>query len=217
MTKEKEIKKLPISLVIICYNSGDKVQKVIEYHRPYVSEVIVVDQGSTDDTFEKLKPLCDFIVKRRCKGYSDPDRQWAYSLGNQAFILALDDDEFLQQGCLDNLENLLETGADCIWFKRNNLVDGVSITEAFGDDPQCRLWRNGAMKWPVEMHRFPEAAQNTKVLFSDSWMDHIRTLEGLKAANYSRNNVATENTKKMQDSFVTRVEKLLAQKKAENG
>ncbi len=212
----KEPTKLPISLVIICHNSADKVIKVIEYHRPYVSEVVVVDQGSTDDSYTKLKPFTDLITKRRCKGYSDPDRQWAYSLGTQPFILALDDDEFLQQDCLDNLENLLQSGSDAIWFKRNNLVDGISITEAFGEDPQCRLWKQGALKWPDQMHTYPSCANGVKTLFSDFWIDHIRTLEGLKKSNYSRNNVANPEIKRMQDEFILRCERFLSDKKVKN-
>lgn len=213
----KEIIKAPITLVIIAHNAADKLKAVVEHHRPYVSEVVICDQGSTDNTYEVASEIADLVVKRRCKGYSDPDRDWAYSIGNQPYILAMDDDEFLSQEALDALPDLIGAGIEAIWFKRANFVDEINISPSFGDDPQCRLWKRGTIFWPSQMHTFPSVKGPTAtVLFSNLWMNHYRTLEGLKKANYSRNSVAPPQIREMQDLFVQKVERYLAEQRATN-
>jgi predicted O-methyltransferase YrrM len=203
---------LPISLVAIVRNAGGRVRKLIENHRDVVSEVIIIDQYSTDGTYEEAEELADLVFQKRCKGTSDPDRNWAFSLASQPYVLYLDDDEGLTDETKKLLPEILKTGGDAFWLKRNNYVDGVSIEEILGDDPQCRLFKRGSVKFPNEIHRYPEPANGLKVHFLDCAIRHDRGLEQLKRSNKAREAVASGQAKKLQDDFVSQVETLLKEK-----
>lgn len=209
------MEKLPISLVVIIRNGKDNLKQLIETHRPLVSEVVVLDQSSTDGTFEVAKELADIAVQRRNKGYCEPDREYAISLTNQPYVLMLDDDERLSDELRDKMEQLIKSSGDVFWLRRQNFVDGVDIEEIMGEDYQCRFWKAGAVRWSDEIHKFPESAVNTKVFYIKSPIEHHRTFEGLKKANQRRNEVVREQgVVDMQNRFILGVENFLSKKAA---
>lgn len=195
----------PITLVCICRNAGGRLKKLIESHREIVSEVIVIDQFSTDGTYEEAEQLADFVVQRRCKGTADPDRNFAFSLASQDYVLYLDDDETLTEEAKKALPAILEARADAYWFKRDNWVDGVDIKEIVGDDMQCRLFKRGSLKFPSRIHTFPEPATDIKTLYLNVSIRHDRTLAQLVRANKAREAVADEEAKQLQDRFIAKV------------
>lgn len=210
------MEKLPISLVVIVRNAKENLKKLIEDHRPLVEEVVVLDQGSDDGTFDVAQELADIAVRRRNKGFCEPDREYAISLATQPYVLMLDDDERLSDELRAKLDQLIKSDGDIFWFKRQNFVDGVDIQEIMGDDLQCRFWKSGAVRWSDVMHKFPEAAMSTKVFFINSPIEHYRTLEGLKKTNLRRNEVAkNQDTIDLQNRFILGVENFLA-KQAKN-
>lgn len=204
-----ELTKLPISLVMIVHNSGGRLKDVISAHREFVSEVIVVDQSSTDGTYEEALELADLVVRRTCKGTADPDRNFAFSLANNPWVLYLDDDEKLDKAAIESLPRILESGANIVWFGRRNYVDGIDLTAEIGKDPQCRLFNKGAVEFPDQIHTYPAPAPGALVLYSNEWINHYRTLEGLKKANKARERIAGPEAKKAQTDFIARVEQLL--------
>lgn len=203
---------LPISLVCVVRNSNGRLKKLIESHRDCVSEVIVVDQHSTDGTYEEAEKYADFVIKRRCKGTADPDRNLAFSLASQSYVLYLDDDECLTEETKKALPQILEADADAYWIKRSNYVDGVDISEIAGDDIQCRLFKPGAVRFPARIHQYPEPAHNIKTFYLDCAIKHDRTLDQLKKANKAREVVADEQAKQLQDRFIASVEAYLKEK-----
>ena len=60
---------LKISVVIPCYNEEDGVRSVIESMPPYVDEVVVVDNNSTDRTGDIARSLGAVVVFQPRKGY----------------------------------------------------------------------------------------------------------------------------------------------------
>ncbi len=201
--------KLPISLIAIVRNAGGRVKKLIDNHRDIVSEVIIVDQGSTDGTYEEAVAGADRVFKRRCKGTSDPDRNWAFNLAKQPYVLYLDDDECLTDEAKDALPELIKTGADVFWFKRQNFVDGIDIQEICGDDLQCRFFKKGAVRFPDQIHRYPEMASNTKVFFLECAIRHDRSMEQMEKANRSRERIAGEKEIKLQNEFISKVKSFM--------
>jgi hypothetical protein len=208
----------PISLVAIVRNAKGRVKTLIERHKDVVAETIIIDQGSTDGTYEEALQCADKVFKRRCKGTADPDRNWAFSLASQPYVLYLDDDEYLTDAAKSKLPEIMATDAEIFWFKRSNYVDGISINEILGDDIQCRLFKKGAVRFPDQIHTYPEAAVRNsqgrpiKTFYLDVAIRHDRTLEGLKASNKAREVVADEKAKALQDKFVADVEALLKAK-----
>ena len=210
------MEKLPISLCVISHNSGSKLLELIEKHRDLVSEVIVLDQGSTDGTEDLLKGEVDVFVKRRHKGFCEPDREYCFSLAKNEYVLNLDDDEELSQELKEKLPTLIKSRGDIFFFKRKNLVDGVDIHELMGDDIQPRLWKRGSLRWGVKLHEYPEPALNTKVFFINENIVHKRTLEGLKKSNKARNRIADDLNHQKQVNFVAAVEDYVSKKRGED-
>lgn len=202
------ITKLPVTLVIICRNSAGRLKEVVDAHRELVSEVVVLDQSSDDGTWEEAQTLADYAVKRRNKGKCEGDRNLAFELGTQPWCLNLDDDEFITTDSQPLLEDAINSGADVIWFKRKNFVDGVEMS-FMGDDPQCRLFRRGAVKWADKTHTYAEKAHNATTLFSDLTINHIRTFKQIKDTHERRSMVLEPDMLKTEQHFVSEVERAL--------
>lgn len=201
---------LPITLMVIVRNAEKNLRKLIEYHRPYFKEILVAVQDSTDGTYAVASEMADVAIKRRAKGFVEPDRNYVASMANNEFVLMLDDDELLSKEALQNLPDLIQSGVDIVWFKRKNFVDGVDIFPLLGDDAQCRMWKRGSVRWSDTMHQHPEGANNAKVMFVDSPIEHYRTFETLKKSNMKRNAVAQNQQQiDMQNRFVLAVEDYL--------
>lgn len=202
------LEKLPITLIMIVRNSGDKLEKVVNAHLDVVSEVVIIDQDSTDGTFEVAKRIADFAVQRRCKGMADPDRNWAYEIGTQPWILYLDDDEFLSNESKALIPDILKAGVDCVWMKRKNFIDGVWMT-FMGDDVQCRLFKRGTLRWPDKAHTYPEKANNAVALYSDMVINHIRSFEQIIATHNHRIKALDAKSIELEKSFIEQVTEVL--------
>jgi hypothetical protein len=203
---------LPISLVAIVRNAQGRIKTLIEKHRDVVSEVVIVDQMSDDGTYEEALQYADRVYRKRAKGTADPDRNWAFSLAAQPYVLYLDDDECLTDGAKAMLPQALATEADIFWLKRENFVDGVSIEEVLGDDIQCRLFKRGSVRFPDQIHRHPEPAIGTKVFYLDCAIRHDRTMEQMLAANRAREAIAEPKDIELQRKFIAEVQALLREK-----
>lgn len=204
------MEKLPITLCIITRNSEDRIEKVINKHKDFVSQILVVDQESEDSTAQRAEGAGAFVITRRVKGTSDPDRNWLFNMADYEWVLYLDDDEYIDVQDYNELKKIMQIGVDAIWFKRTNLVDGVDIGKVLGEDLQCRLFKKGATNWADAIHTYPKCAEGVKVLFTEIPMIHERTLEGLKASNRGRNAIASPEQIKTQEGFIKQVEEVLA-------
>lgn len=196
---------LPISLCVIVHNSGGRLRKLIESHRDVVSEVIVIDQYSNDGTYEDALELADFVVQRRHKGTADPDRNWAFNLASKDYVLYLDDDEALTDESKAMLPLIIQAKADAYWFKRDNYIDGIDVREVCGDDLQCRLFKKGAVKFPSRIHKYPEPAEDIMSFYLECAIRHDRSYDQMVLSNRSREVIADEKEKKLQDDFISQV------------
>ncbi len=197
-----ELNKLPITLVMVVRNSGGRLKEVIENHRDIVSEVVVIDQSSTDGTYEEALKYADYVIKRTPKGYNEPDRNFAFQIGTQPWVLNLDDDENLTEESKKLLPEVLEYGADVIWIKRDNWFNGVSLADKIGPDPQCRLFRRGSLKWFDKAHTYPEKANNAVTFYSDLYIVHKRSFDQLVKAHAKRSRVLDENNVRAEEEYL---------------
>lgn len=187
---------------------------MLKRHRDVVDEILVIDQSSTDNTKEEAEKYADRVITRRCKGASDPDRNWLYAQARNPWVLYLDDDEYLDHNLIKNLPKLLDQDKIHIyWLKHKNLVDGVDIKAILGDDWHPRLFRKGSMRYLDQEtnvdHTYPQAATGTNVAYVNYFIVHDRSLEKIRKANRARNRVATKQQIDMQEGFIRSVEEFL--------
>jgi len=210
------MKSLPIALCIITRNSADRIESMVEKHRKVCDEIIIADQSSTDGTWEIVQKIADLPIKRRCKGASDPDRNWLYALSKSPWILYLDDDEYLPPETIKALPKLIKDNVHVYWFKHRNLVDGIDTKEVSGDDYHPRLFKKGSLRYIDQQtnvdHTFPEPANNAIVAYTDYYIVHDRTMEKIIKANRNRNKVATPQQIQMQENYIDKLHVFFAKR-----
>lgn len=197
-----ELQKLPVSLVMIVHNSGGRLKEVIKAHRDIVSEVIVIDQGSTDGTYEDAVEVADTVYTRRHKGAPDPDKNFAYSLGTQEWVLALDDDEMLQEESKAQLASILKSGGDVVWIKRKNFINGVDMFKLIGHDPKCKLFKKGALEFEDNPRTYPTKGSNAVAYYSSLWIDHKRNFDTILKHHELRLPLLDDSQRKTEEEFI---------------
>jgi len=83
-----------ISAYMIAYNSGATIELALQSVRPFVNEMIIINQGSTDRTGEIAKKYATHYEERdKPLGFPEPDRQYAMDTAKYRWILIVDADE----------------------------------------------------------------------------------------------------------------------------
>jgi len=80
-----------ISLVIPCYNEEKGIENILSAKPWFIDEVIVVDNGSTDNTAEVARRRGAIIVHERIRGYGRA-LQSGFSKASGDIIISLDGD-----------------------------------------------------------------------------------------------------------------------------
>ncbi|MBR4632465.1 MAG: glycosyltransferase family 2 protein [Elusimicrobia bacterium] len=87
---------MKISLVMIAKNEEKNIAKSLESVKDLVSEIIIVDSGSTDNTNKIAQSYRAKIFKRQFDNFS-AQKNYALSLALNEWVLHLDADEVLSQ------------------------------------------------------------------------------------------------------------------------
>lgn len=112
-------KQLLISIIVPCYNTKDYIEQCLDslIHQSYKNlEIILVNDGSTDDTDAKIQPyLSDdrirYIIQEN-KGLSGA-RNTGLDIMKGEYVCFVDSDDFLHKDYVKTLyENLIKTDAD---------------------------------------------------------------------------------------------------------
>jgi len=130
-----------ITLCCITLNEEKEIKEFIEYHRPYVDKVVMVDGGSKDRTVEIASPLVDDLIIRKFDGHYSNQANRCTERAKTDWIFLVDCDERAEIGLLKNLRNLInQEEVDCWGIPRKNYIDGAYDPEHF-PDYQERLYR----------------------------------------------------------------------------
>jgi glycosyltransferase involved in cell wall biosynthesis len=108
-TNEKINKNLSISAFIISKNEGDRISQAIKSLASWVSDTVVVDSGSTDDTIEVAKESgADKVVYNEWGGYGK-QKSYAESLCKNDWIINIDADEEVSCKLKDEILALIKS------------------------------------------------------------------------------------------------------------
>jgi len=115
-----------ITVCILAKNARSTIAKTLESTSSF-SEVIVLDNGSTDDTVEIAKHFSNVrVIETPFIGFG-PLRNKATSLASNDWILALDTDEVLSMPLLKELQVLTLTSNTVYALSRENYYNGKHI------------------------------------------------------------------------------------------
>lgn len=138
-----------ISATILTLNEESHIGACIDSLRGIADEIIVVDSGSTDSTVKICVERGCRVVERKMQGYG-AQRQYATSLANHTYVLAIDADEELSPRAQESLRTLKEEGFKHrgYSFPRLNFYCGQAVRHCgWYPDIQVRLFDRRYANW----------------------------------------------------------------------
>ena len=125
---------IKMTIVIPVYNAEkylDQCLNSIMYRKPIDVEVIVVDDGSTDKSFDICKKYEDLsknirVFHKNNTGVSDT-RNFAIKKANGKYITFVDSDDFLSDDYYNVILNDLEDDKDIYFFEYNQVLTNRKI------------------------------------------------------------------------------------------
>jgi len=93
---------------IIIRNEEKRIGTLLSILRPYMDQIVVVDQESTDSSAYIARGWADKVLHDKCTGYADSSRQLAMDNTNTDWILTIDADEFPTNRFLKQLPEFVE-------------------------------------------------------------------------------------------------------------
>lgn len=151
--------KLPVTLCVSTRNAAADLDGCIQSVKSWVSEIVVVDMQSTDQTVAIAEAHGAKVVRVPAAGWAEPGRQAGIDAAGQPWILVLDADE--RAGA--NLGTVAAAFAgrddiDGVWLARQNFQFGWWVPQSgLWPDWQLRLFRRTRAQWPG--HRTHVGAQ----------------------------------------------------------
>ncbi len=139
-----------ISVAMITYNSASTLDKVLAAASLVASEIVLVDNGSTDATLQIAKNYGAKVYSEEWKGYG-PQKNSALAKCSGDYILALDSDEVLSEVLIDCLQGFKKSNTtllEVFEIRRENYVFKKKVR--FGgwrNDYTVRLFKRGIGKF----------------------------------------------------------------------
>ncbi|PLZ97231.1 glycosyl transferase family 2 [Fischerella thermalis CCMEE 5268] len=126
-----------VSVIIPCFNAArwlaETIDSCLQQTYPNI-EIIVIDDGSTDNSLEILKSYGDKIIWENCSHQGgNHARNFGFALSKGEYIQFLDADDYILPEKIERQVRFLETtGVDVVygdWRYKHHLPDGTSYLD----------------------------------------------------------------------------------------
>ena len=157
---------LPVSAFIIAHNEEDRISRAISSLRGWVSEIIVVDSGSTDNTRKIAEDLSARFIENEWRGFGEQKR-FAESMCRERWLFNVDADEEVTPQLRDEIIALFANG--------HPACDGYAVfaADVFPHEDKPAAWAGG--KW------FTRLYDREKGRFADSTVhDNVAMQQGAR-------------------------------------
>ena len=136
------------SIVIICKNEEAAIERVLQSVAGLTDDVLVYDNGSTDNTLEILKRYNVRIHQGQWLGYGKT-KKLAVDLAKYDWVLSIDADEAPDKELQASLRNLSFTDANTVYqFEFKNLLGEKHLRWGeWGKDRHIRLFNRKVVNW----------------------------------------------------------------------
>jgi glycosyltransferase involved in cell wall biosynthesis len=142
-----------VSVVVSVFN-GEKVLDECLKSVSWASEIIVVDNSSTDKTLEIAKKYTDKIFTKQNNLMLNVNKNFGFSKASGEWILSLDADEQITPELAGEIESEIRNQKSEIsgyWIPRKNIIFGKWMEHTgWYPDHQLRFFRKGKGKFPEE-------------------------------------------------------------------
>lgn len=159
---------IPLTVVILARNEAERIEACVRSVL-WAAEVLVVDDGSTDDTAARAEVLGARVVRRKMD-IEGRHRNWASQQARYDWILSVDADERVTSALAAEIEALFAAGAPPLAhyaIPRRNFIGAHWVRYGgWYPSPQVKLFDRRAFRWE-------EAAVHPRA-FCDSPCGYLR-------------------------------------------
>lgn len=130
------------------FNEEQFIKECIEHHLPYVDEMIILDNGSTDRTVEIAESLGVTVIVKVLKTPCD-SRNYMQTLSKYDWCLHIDADELFEIKFMQVMKGMLGANPtrNVVYLPRFNLPFGNNWP-----DKQARLVNKSRVEWIRPIH-----------------------------------------------------------------
>lgn len=156
------------SVVVICKNEGAVIERMLQSVQAITDDVLVYDNGSTDNTIEIVQQHPVRLYQGSWEGYGKT-KQKAVALAKHDWIISLDADEALDEELQNSLKTISFTNEKTVYRIRfkSFLGDKHLRWGEWGRDSHVRIFNRNYVHWdgaPVhEKLVIPEDAQEQTI------------------------------------------------------
>lgn len=174
-----------ISLCMIVKNEQKYLEKCLESVKQIVSEIIIVDTGSTDETLDIAKKYTPNIYSFNWVNDFSAARNYAIELAKSDYILVMDADEYFDADV--NLQEELKKDYDYYVFNINN---HMKFNQSF-IHTAVRLFRNNiGLKYENRLH------EHLNILDDNSKYRGVMSLSTIQHVGYMDEEILEEKKHK---------------------
>ncbi|NTV29923.1 MAG: glycosyltransferase family 2 protein [Candidatus Omnitrophica bacterium] len=143
-----------ISVVVITRNEESRIGTALRSVRPFVDEIVVVDDMSTDRTGElAARDFGAKVLSRRLTGDFAAQRNAGADSASGEWILQMDADEVFPETTMQKIKELTAEGRyDGFAFRRLNHFVGRPLRYCARDGGMLRLYRKGRGRYEEAVH-----------------------------------------------------------------
>ena len=150
----KMVDKIPVSVYVLTFNNCRTIERCLKSLH-WAEELVIVDSGSTDGTYEICQRYTDKLYRREFQGHRD-QYQYAADLTTREWIMFVDADEEVPSELVEEIGRMLK--------RRDEDVDGFFVyrrTYYLGrwiryggwyPDGEIRLYRREKGRWEGGLH-----------------------------------------------------------------
>ena len=140
---------LPLSLAVITFNEEKNLYRCLESVKGLVSEIVVVDSGSTDTTIQIAEVFDAHVYQKTWLGHV-AQKNIALSKCTQPWVISLDADEAISEDLRCSIVKIFDKGEpekDGYWINRKNYYLGAWIEHAWFPEWRLRMVKRENALW----------------------------------------------------------------------
>jgi len=150
----KMVDKISVSVYILTFNNLRTIERCLK-SLDWAEELVIVDSGSTDGTYEICQRHTDKLYRREFQGHRD-QYQYAADLTTRQWIMFVDADEEVPPELVEEIGGMLKSRAEDVdgffVYRRTYYLGKWIRYGGWYPDGEIRLYRRDKGRWEGGLH-----------------------------------------------------------------
>jgi len=165
---------IPVSVVIITKNEAALIADCLKMACLISDDVVVIDNGSTDDTLKIARTFDCRVYHKSWDGYG-ANKNKGITLASYDWILSIDADEIADRQLVNSLRELTLTDPNVVYDIKFSSYFGAKLIKhgTWGRDHHRRLFNRTRVRWSeTEVHETLLIPQNIRIKKLKGYLHH---------------------------------------------